>query len=69
MTTETTPSDSAVDDTVAKAEEENLRKFARIQLQESEKHNLDRLEQSLSRASDADFRRVVIMRYGYDPGI
>jgi hypothetical protein len=69
MTEETTQADGAMADAVAKTEEENLRKFARLQLEEQDKHNILRLEQNLNKLTNSDFRRVVIERHGFDPGI
>jgi hypothetical protein len=69
MNDTTNQPDGTMADAVAKTEEENLRKFARLQLEEQDKHNLDRLEQNLGRVSNSDYRRVVIAKYGFDPGI
>jgi hypothetical protein len=69
MSDETMQADTTMADAVAKTEEENLRKFARLQAEEVDKHNFARLEQNLNRLSNFDFRRVIIERHGFDPGV
>jgi hypothetical protein len=69
MSDNTQTGGDALDDAIARAEEEKLRLATRVQVQEVAAHNAEMMAKNINSLSDAQFRRHVLETYGFFPGV
>jgi hypothetical protein len=64
-----TQTGDALDNAVAAAQEADLRRATRIQIEETVAHNAATTAKNINSLSDAEFRRHVLQTYGFFPGV
>jgi hypothetical protein len=64
-----TDTTNQIDDAIAKQDDADVRRVARVQVEEQEALAWENLEKNINTLSDGDFRRFCLKKYGFFPGI